>query len=137
MSIAPWPRPPISTGISKPTSPAPLGGASGPGEGDITEPIVQTIRVRLWGLLSNLGTAIVASSVVAAVEGTISRLVTLAVLASLGHAEEFKLHLRATRNTGATAAEVSEMLLHISVYAGVPAANTAMRLAKEVLAEPA
>ena len=65
-------------------------------------------------------------------------LITLAVLASLGHEEEFKLHLRATRNTGATPAEISEMLLHISVYAGVPAANTAMRLAKEVLgAEPA
>ena len=62
-------------------------------------------------------------------------LVTLAVLASLGHPEEFKLHLRATRNTGASVEEVSEMLLHISVYAGVPAANTAMRLAKEVLAE--
>lgn len=64
-------------------------------------------------------------------------LITLAVLASLGHEEEFKLHLRATRNTGASPADVSEMLLHISVYAGVPAANTAVRLAKEVLAEPA
>jgi 3-oxoadipate enol-lactonase/4-carboxymuconolactone decarboxylase len=62
-------------------------------------------------------------------------LITLAVLASLGHEEEFKLHLRATRNTGASPADVSEMLRHISVYAGVPAANTAMRLAKEVLAE--
>ena len=62
-------------------------------------------------------------------------LITLAVLASLGHEEEFKLHLRATRNTGASPADVSEMLLHISVYAGVPAANTAVRLAKEVLAE--
>jgi 4-carboxymuconolactone decarboxylase len=65
----------------------------------------------------------------------IRSLITLAVLASMGHEEEFKLHLRATRNTGASAADVSEMLLHISVYAGVPAANTAMRLAKEVLAE--
>jgi len=62
-------------------------------------------------------------------------LITLAVLASLGHEEEFKLHLRATRNTGATPADISEMLLHISVYAGVPAANSAMRLAKAVLAE--
>jgi 3-oxoadipate enol-lactonase/4-carboxymuconolactone decarboxylase len=61
-------------------------------------------------------------------------LITLAVLASLGHEEEFKLHLRATRNTGAAPADISEMLLHISVYAGVPAANSAMRMAKEVLA---
>ena len=53
---------------------------SGAGDGDINEPIVQTIRVRMWWLLINLGTAILASSVVAAFEGTISRLVTLAVL---------------------------------------------------------
>ncbi len=53
---------------------------SGAGDGDINEPIVQTIRDRMWWLLINLGTAILASSVVAAFEGTISRLVTLAVL---------------------------------------------------------
>ncbi|MBV8972074.1 MAG: magnesium transporter [Sphingomonadaceae bacterium] len=53
---------------------------SGAGDGDINEPIHQTIRVRMWWLLINLGTAILASSVVAAFEGTISRLVTLAVL---------------------------------------------------------
>lgn len=53
---------------------------SGAGDGDINEPITQTIKVRMWWLLINLGTAILASSVVAAFEGTISRLVTLAVL---------------------------------------------------------
>ena len=62
-------------------------------------------------------------------------IVTLALLAGLGREEEFKLHLRATRNTGATAADVTELLLHVAVYAGVPAANAAMRLAKQVLAE--
>ena len=64
-------------------------------------------------------------------------LLTLAILAALGHEEEFKLHLNATRNTGASPADVSEMLLHISVYAGVPAANSAMRMAKAILGEPA
>ena len=63
-------------------------------------------------------------------------LLTLAILAALGHEEELRLHLRATRNTGASPADVAEMLMHISVYAGVPAANAAMRIAKSVLAEP-
>lgn len=62
-------------------------------------------------------------------------LVTLAILAALGHHEELRLHLRATRNTGATSAEIAEMLLHVAVYAGVPAANSAVRIAKEILSE--
>ena len=62
-------------------------------------------------------------------------IVTLALLAGLGHEEEFKLHLRATRNTGASAEDITELLMHVAVYAGVPAANSAMRLAKQVLAE--
>ena len=53
---------------------------SGAGDGDINEPIRQTIKVRMWWLLINLFTAILASSVVAAFEDTITRLVTLAVL---------------------------------------------------------
>ncbi|MGL4313202.1 MAG: magnesium transporter, partial [Sphingomonas sp.] len=50
------------------------------GDGDINEPIVLTIRTRMWWLFVNLGTAILASAVVAAFQDTISRLVTLAVL---------------------------------------------------------
>ncbi|MGJ3649351.1 magnesium transporter [Sphingomonas sp. GlSt437] len=53
---------------------------SGAGDGDINEPIVLTIRTRMWWLFVNLGTAILASAVVAAFQDTISRLVTLAVL---------------------------------------------------------
>jgi 3-oxoadipate enol-lactonase/4-carboxymuconolactone decarboxylase len=62
-------------------------------------------------------------------------IVTLAVLAALGRDEEFALHVRAMRNTGATIEDLAELLLHVAVYAGVPAANAAMRLAKRVLAE--
>ena len=65
----------------------------------------------------------------------IRSLVTLAILAARGHHEEFRLHMRATRNTGATPAELAEMLLHVAVYAGVPAANSAVRIAKEILSE--
>lgn len=62
-------------------------------------------------------------------------LLTLAILATSGHEQEFKLHLRATKNTGVTKEEVREMLIHLSVYAGVPAANHYVKVAKEVYAE--
>jgi 3-oxoadipate enol-lactonase/4-carboxymuconolactone decarboxylase len=62
-------------------------------------------------------------------------LLTLAILAALGHREEFRLHVRAAANTGASPRDISEMLLHVATYAGVPAANSAMRLAKETLGE--
>ncbi len=64
-------------------------------------------------------------------------LITIALLAALGRREELALHLRASRNTGATSEEIREALLHVAVYAGVPAANSAMALAKSILAEGA
>jgi 4-carboxymuconolactone decarboxylase len=60
-------------------------------------------------------------------------LVTLAILAARGQWEEFALHVRATRRTGASPEDVREMLLHVAVYAGVPAANHAFRLVKGIL----
>jgi 4-carboxymuconolactone decarboxylase len=60
-------------------------------------------------------------------------LVTIAILAALGRREELALHLRASANAGATPEEVREALLHVAVYAGVPAANSAIALAKEIL----
>ena len=63
-------------------------------------------------------------------------MITIAVLAALGH-DELELHLRATENTGVTAEEVSEILLHVAAYAGAPAANKAFEMAKRVLGEEA
>lgn len=60
-------------------------------------------------------------------------MITLALLAGLGNWEEFELHLRATANTGATPADIQEALLHVAVYAGVPRANTAFKLARRIL----
>jgi 4-carboxymuconolactone decarboxylase len=60
-------------------------------------------------------------------------LLTIVMLAVLGREEELELHLRATRNTGVTPDEVKEALMHVAVYAGVPAANAAMKLARRVL----
>ena len=62
-------------------------------------------------------------------------LITIAMLAALGRNEELELHVRATRNTGATADEVKEVLMQVAIYAGVPAANSAFRIAKAALAE--
>jgi len=61
-------------------------------------------------------------------------LITLALLAAGGHEEEFAMHVRATANTGASPEEIKEALLHVAVYAGVPAANSAFKLAKAELA---
>jgi 3-oxoadipate enol-lactonase/4-carboxymuconolactone decarboxylase len=62
-------------------------------------------------------------------------LLTLAMLAALGKEHEFAMHMRASRNTGVTIDEVKEMLLQVAVYAGVPAANSAIAAAKRVIAE--
>lgn len=64
-------------------------------------------------------------------------LLTLTLLAALGHEEELAMHTRATANTGATPQDLKEAMLHVAVYAGVPAANTAMRIIKRTLAEMA
>jgi 4-carboxymuconolactone decarboxylase len=61
-------------------------------------------------------------------------LITIGILAALGRADELALHIRATANTGATPSEVAEALLHVAIYAGVPAANSAFAIAKKVLA---
>ena len=62
-------------------------------------------------------------------------LITIALLAALGHDEEVAMHVRATVNTGASPADIKEALLHVAVYAGVPAANRAFRIAKDELAK--
>ena len=62
-------------------------------------------------------------------------LLTLAMLASLGKSEELAMHIRATRNTGVTPQEVREVFLQVSVYAGVPAANSAFAIAKRIYQE--
>lgn len=62
-------------------------------------------------------------------------IVTMALLAALGHDEELAMHIRATANTGATRDDIRETLLHVAIYAGVPAANRAIRVAKTVLAQ--
>jgi len=59
-------------------------------------------------------------------------LLTLAMMVALNRADEFKLHVRAAFNNGATREQIMEVLLQTAIYCGVPAANTAFQLAEEV-----
>ncbi len=61
-------------------------------------------------------------------------MVTVAVLAALGRSNELRAHLMGARNLGLTQEELVEVLMHVAVYAGVPAANAAFAIAQRVLA---
>jgi len=61
-------------------------------------------------------------------------MLTIALLAGLGNDHELAMHIRATRNTGATEDDVLEALLHVAIYAGVPRANHAFKIAKDTFA---
>lgn len=62
-------------------------------------------------------------------------MMTVALLAALGHHEELALHVRATANTGASREDIREAMLHVAIYAGVPAANHAIKIVKQTFAE--
>jgi 4-carboxymuconolactone decarboxylase len=62
-------------------------------------------------------------------------MVTLALLAGLGRHDEVAMHVRAALRNGLTPAQISEVLLHVAVYAGVPAANRAFVIADNTIKE--
>ncbi|WP_283966427.1 4-carboxymuconolactone decarboxylase [Tritonibacter sp. AK171] len=62
-------------------------------------------------------------------------MLTLALLAALGNFDEIPMHIRATVRTGASKTDVLEAFQHVAIYAGVPRANHALKLAKETYAE--
>jgi 4-carboxymuconolactone decarboxylase len=62
-------------------------------------------------------------------------IVTLAALTSLRAENEIAMHVRGAINNGVTPAEITEVLLHTAIYAGVPAANAAFAIAQRTLAE--
>jgi 4-carboxymuconolactone decarboxylase len=62
-------------------------------------------------------------------------MLTISLLAATGNFDEIAMHIRATTNTGATPEDVMEALLHVAVYAGVPRANHAIRIARETYIE--
>ena len=62
-------------------------------------------------------------------------MLTLALLAATGNFEEIPMHIRAPANTGASKSDVIEAFQHVAIYAGVPKANHALKLAKQTYQE--
>jgi 4-carboxymuconolactone decarboxylase len=60
---------------------------------------------------------------------------TIALLTALRQERELALHIRAGLRNGLTPEQIAEVIMHTAVYAGIPAAHSAMRVAKEVVAE--
>lgn len=94
------------------------------GETDFDEPFQRFITETAWGALWARPD----------LDRRTRSLITIALLAALGRHEELTHHLRATANTGATPEEIREALLHVAVYAGIPAANSGIALAKSIFA---
>lgn len=61
--------------------------------------------------------------------------ITLSICIALGRWDEFRIHVRGAFNNGLTKEELKELILHSAIYAGVPAANTAVHQAEEILRE--
>ena len=72
-------------------------------------------------------------------DNTITRrersMLTLALLAATGNFEEIPMHIKATANTGASKDDIMQAFMHVAIYAGVPKANHAIKLAKQTFAE--
>jgi 4-carboxymuconolactone decarboxylase len=94
---------------------------------DFTQPIQDHITRNAWGdVWQRQGLDLKTRS-----------LITVAMLTALGKQHELKGHVRGALNNGATVAEIQEVLLHATVYCGVPAAVEAFRAAAEVVDAPA
>lgn len=93
---------------------------------DFTQPIQQYITRNAWGdVWQREGLDLKTRS-----------LITVAMLTALGKQHELKGHVRGALNNGATVAEIQEVLLHASIYCGVPTAVEAFRSAAEVVDGP-
>ena len=72
-------------------------------------------------------------------EGALSRrdrsLMNIVLLGALNRGEEFKLHVRGALRNGVTREEIREALIHLSIYAGIPAGVEGFRLARQILTE--
>lgn len=129
MTDRPTPGPRYETGMA--TRRAVLGDAhvdrAEAAKTDFDAPFQELITEAAWGHLWSRQTW----------DPRLRSIVTLAILCAKGHWEEVDMHLRATANTGATREDVQELILHVAIYAGVPAGNHAMKLAKAIYDEPA
>lgn len=63
------------------------------------------------------------------------QLITVAALTVLSRPDELRLHIQAALNVGCTSDEIAETIFQTMIYGGVPAANTALKVLKDVLTE--
>ncbi|PTX52061.1 4-carboxymuconolactone decarboxylase [Allosediminivita pacifica] len=94
-------------------------------KGDLDTPFQDLITESAWG-------TVWASDAITPRERS---MLTLALLAATGNFEEVEMHVRATARTGASPRDVAEAFQHVAIYAGVPRANHALKIAKRVFAE--
>ena len=92
---------------------------------DLDQPFQDLITESAWG-------TVWASDAITKRERS---MLTLALLAATGNFEEIPMHVRATARTGASKRDVMEAFQHVAIYAGVPRANHAIKLAKQTYAE--
>ena len=92
---------------------------------DLDQPFQDLITESAWG-------TVWASDAITKRERS---MLTLALLAATGNFEEITMHIRATARTGASKRDVMEAFQHVAIYAGVPRANHAIKLAKQTYAE--
>lgn len=95
------------------------------GKSDIDAPFQTLITEAAWGNVWSSD----------AISDRERSMLTIALLAALGNFEEIPMHVRATRRTGASRQDIAEALQHVAIYAGVPRANHALKLAKAAFAE--
>lgn len=94
---------------------------------DFDEPFQRLITEGAWGTVWSSG----------GISKRERSMLTIALLAATGNFEEIPMHIRATARTGASPQDVQEALQHVAIYAGVPRANHALKLAKQTYAEMA
>src|SRR5690349_8903357 len=98
---------------------------AGAGASDLTEDFQRLITEYAWGAIwSRPG-----------LDRRTRSLITITALVARGHDEELALHVRAALRNGVSVDEIKETLLQSAIYCGVPAANTAFRIAQAVLEE--
>ena len=95
------------------------------GADDFTQPLQEYVTRNAWGTVWCRD----------GLDDKTRSLITLAMLTALGRSHELKGHVRGALNNGATVEEIREVLLHSTVYCGVPLAVDAFRAAQEVLKE--
>ena len=95
------------------------------GTTDLDRPFQDLITASAWG-------TVWASDAISRRERS---MLTLALLAATGNFDEIPMHIRATARTGASRRDVAEVFQHVAIYAGVPCANHALKLAKQTYAE--